>query len=394
MTATQWPAVGYETLPWRTRYPEALTARQRAALPATYESAIVPEIADLTLGFPGEQQAAEAVAVSEIARFDSAVGAALLPWTSLLLRSESSASSRIERLTSSARKVIEEEYFGGAGGNATAVVANGHAMREATSIDGPLDLDALLAVHRTLLEHVEPTIAGHLRTEPVWIGGADHAPVDALFVPPAHNRLEPALTDLLAFAARTDIPPLARIAVTHAHFETIHPFADGNGRTGRALIHLLLRRAGLIHSAPLPLSAVLLSDTAAYFETLDAYRTGDPLPVIDLVTRAAVAAADLGASAGAELQRIHDDWQRRVTGRAGTPDRALATLLIGQPVLDVASAAAGLDLNPQTARRALARLEDAGIVIGYQVARGRRAWRAPDVLDLMDRTTSSIRRTL
>lgn len=107
---------------------------------------------------------------------------------------------------------------------------------------------------------------------------------------------------------------------------------------------------------------------------------------------AAVTAAELGTSAGGELQRIHDDWQERVTGRAGTPDRALATLLIGRPVLDVAGAAVELELNPQTARRALARLEAAGIVIGYQVARGRRAWRAPDVLDLMDRTTSSIRR--
>lgn len=91
---------------------------------------------------------------------------------------------------------------------------------------------------------------------------------------------------------------------------------------------------------------------------------------------------------------IHTNWLTRLTGRAGTPDRALADLLISRPVLDVTTAADELGISAQAARRAFARLEEAGIVAGYQISRGRRAWRAPDVLDLMDRVTDGVRRVL
>lgn len=388
------PAVSYETLPWRARYPEALTARQRRELPRTYRSAVVPDIGQLDLALPSDIVDQEAQAIVDLVRFDSAVGASLLPWTSLLLRTESAASSRIERLTSSARRIVEEETFGGAEGDASSIVANTQAMRRAVALDGSLSLEALLAIHGMLLEGAEPMIAGTLRDEPVWIGGASHAPIEAMFVPPSHERLEPALQDLLAFARRGDLPPLAQIAIVHAQFATIHPFADGNGRTGRALIHVLLRQAGFITRAPLPLSAVLLTDTPRCFAALDRYRSGEPLEMIELIITAASAAAALGLAAGSELQAIHDEWQERVTSRVGAPDRELATLLISQPILDVDGAAHELAIHPQAARRALARLEEAGIVVGYQIAGGRRAWRAPDVLDLMDRTTAAMRRSL
>ncbi|WP_249369107.1 MULTISPECIES: Fic family protein [unclassified Actinomyces] len=389
-----WPAVAWETLPWRSRYPQALTARQRAAQPTTYRSSIVPPIRHSDPVVPAELLAQEAQAIAEVTRFNAAVGTTLLPWTSLLLRSESSASSRIERLTSSARKVLEEEAFGGTGGNATAVVANARAMRAATTQTADLDLPRLLEIHHCLMSRTAPGIAGRLRTEPVWIGGSDLAPVGALFVPPAHTRVPDALEDLLTFCRRGDLPPLTRIAIAHAQFETIHPFVNGNGRTGRALIHILLRQAGLSVHAPLPLSAVLLADTPSYSRTLDAYRDADLVPVIALTIRAAQEAARLGTTAGSALARVHDGWTTRLTGRAGTPDRALADLLVSRPVLDVATAAGELGVSAQAARRAFARLEEAGIVVGYQISRGRRAWRAPGILDLMDSVTDGLLRAL
>ena len=85
----------------------------------------------------------------------------------------------------------------GVGGNTTAVVANARAMRAATTQVGELDLGGLLTVHRTLMARTSPDVAWRLRTEAVRTGGSDLAPIDALFVPPAH-------------------------------FETIHPFADGD----------------------------------------------------------------------------------------------------------------------------------------------------------------------
>lgn len=392
MSENGWPRPGRETLPWTSRMAEFLTPRQRALLPSTYEAAVVPEIADAALTLPTRLAAAEADAVAAVSRFDSDAASALLPFTPLLLRSESSASSRIERLTVSARRLMEAELFETGRGNAALVVANTRAMTAASSIRPPLSLDSLLSMHRALLESSAPDDAGALRREPVWIGGSELSPAGALFVPPRHERVPEALEDLFAFTRRTDLPPLTRTAIAHAHFETIHPFVDGNGRTGRALIHVLLSWAGLTPHAPLPLSAVLLADVDSYFRSLDAYRRGEPLVIVELFIGAAARAAALGRSAGRRIGRTVETMLERSPGRAGTPDRAIIALLARRPVLDAGSAATAVGVSEAAARRSLERLEAAGLLRGYLIGPHRRAWRSPEILDLMDDVASALGR--
>ena len=392
MSENEWPRPGRETLPWTSRMAEFLTPRQRALLPSTYEAAVVPEIADAALTLPTRLAAAEADAVAAVSRFDSDAASALLPFTPLLLRSESSASSRIERLTVSARRLMEAELFETGRGNAALVVANTRAMTAASSIRPPLSLDSLLSMHRALLESSAPDDAGALRREPVWIGGSELSPAGALFVPPRHERVPEALEDLFAFTRRTDLPPLTKTAIAHAHFETIHPFVDGNGRTGRALIHVLLSWAGLTPHAPLPLSAVLLADVDSYFRSLDAYRRGEPLVIVELFIEAAARAAALGRSAGRRIGRTVEAMLERSPGRAGTPDRAIIELLARRPVLDAGSAATAVGVSEAAARRSLERLEAAGLLRGYLIGPHRRAWRSPEILDLMDDVASALGR--
>ena len=392
MSENEWPRPGRETLPWTSRMAEFLTPRQRALLPSTYEAAVVPEIADAALTLPTRLAAAEADAVAAVSRFDSDAASALLPFTPLLLRSESSASSRIERLTVSARRLMEAELFETGRGNAALVVANTRAMTAASSIRPPLSLDSLLSMHRALLESSAPDDAGALRREPVWIGGSELSPAGALFVPPRHERVPEALEDLFAFTRRTDLPPLTKTAIAHAHFETIHPFVDGNGRTGRALIHVLLSWAGLTPHAPLPLSAVLLADVDSYFRSLDAYRRGEPLVIVELFIGAAARAAALGRSAGRRIGRTVEAMLERSPGRAGTPDRAIIELLARRPVLDAGSAATAVGVSEAAARRSLERLEAAGLLRGYLIGPHRRAWRSPEILDLMDDVASVLGR--
>ena len=392
MSENGWPRPGRETLPWTSRMAEFLTPRQRVLLPSTYEAAVVPEIADAALTLSTRLAAAEADAVAAVSRFDSDAASALLPFTPLLLRSESSASSRIERLTVSARRLMEAELFETGRGNAALVVANTRAMTAASSIRPPLSLDSLLSMHRALLESSAPDDAGALRREPVWIGGSELSPAGALFVPPRHERVPEALEDLFAFTRRTDLPPLTRTAIAHAHFETIHPFVDGNGRTGRALIHVLLSWAGLTPHAPLPLSAVLLADVDSYFRSLDAYRRGEPLVIVELFIEAAARAAALGRSAGRRIGRTVEAMLERSPGRAGTPDRAIIELLARRPVLDAGSAATAVGVSEAAARRSLERLEAAGLLRGYLIGPHRRAWRSPEILDLMDDVASALGR--
>lgn len=391
-----WPHVTHEELPWTVSPDVPMSARARARIASSYRCAVVPDIAAATFDLTSEVAAHLSEASGAVARFDAGPASALLPFASLLLRSESSASSRIERLTASARALVEAEFFAAsssrAKGNAPLIVANAKLMAAAADAGGDLGVEGQLAMHDVLLRPSAPDIAGKWRDGAVWIGGDDLSPAGALFVPPTADAVPALIEDLLAFLRRDDIPAIAKAAIAHAQFETIHPFADGNGRTGRALVHVILADAGLCTNAVLPLSARLLQDTAGYFATLDEYRKGRPGPIVELFARSAIEAAELGTWAAGELESIRADWRELVTGRAGTPDAPLADAFLTQPVMDVEYAAEAAACSTTAARRSLERLESSGIVIGYQAEKRRRAWRAPDVLDLMDRVASGLGR--
>ena len=150
----------------------------------------------------------------------------------MLLRSESAASSQIENLTSSARALAEAEIGEGTRANAAVILANVRTMQAALDLAGRLDEEAVLAMHRALMS--QQTV--HARRRLARAAGVGRrlpaAPRDAHYVPPVAGDVPALMADLVRFMDRDDLPPLAHAALAHAQFETIHPFTDGNGRTG------------------------------------------------------------------------------------------------------------------------------------------------------------------
>ncbi len=113
---------------------------------------------------------------------------------------------------------------------------------------------------------------GKLREGQNWIGGSSYNPCNAAFIPPPPEHLEALLTDLCDFCSTDSLPTAVQAAIAHAQFETIHPFADGNGRTGRALIQVILRRRGLAPRVLPPISLVLATWSNDYIAGLTATR--------------------------------------------------------------------------------------------------------------------------
>lgn len=377
-----WPRVETETLPWSPA-PDSYPRRAAKRMPREYEAAVVPKIAAQQLTLSDETRALVEQATVAAVRFDTTDAHRVVPFTPLLLRSESAASSRIEQLTSSARKVLEAEVTGRGRGNAALIAANTRQM-EAAVERARARVDGIVEMHRILLTDSAPEIAGVLRNAQVWIGGSDYSPAGAMFVPPHQRHLEGLMADLGEFMARDDLPALAQAAVAHAQFETIHPFADGNGRTGRALVHVVLRERCLTTSSALPLSAGLLTDTAGYFAALDAYRSGDVDRIVQLFARAAIDAAGRGSWLAAELVALREEWNEQLTARADALAWRVLDLLLQRPVLTTAAVSAEFDVSAETARNALERLEVDGIVISAQLDKRQRGWRSPDVLALLD----------
>lgn len=385
---SSWPNVSYETLPWKSRAPLSNRARQRQ--PTHYTSATPPRISELEHVSAHLTEASLTLAdeaTIAATRFDATEASGILPFAPLLLRGESVASSRIEQLTSSSRKVMEAELFdapSGRTGNAALIAAATAQMTEAIGAQDLPTLQSILTMHELLLGPSDPTIAGVFRDTPVWIGGSDSHPDGALFVPPEPGRVPALMEDLVVFMTRRDVPALVLAAVSHAQFETVHPFADGNGRTGRALMHRILRARGVSRNGTLPLAAGILEDPESYFAALDTYRAGDINAIVQLISRSALRGAELGEWLGGELTAIRHTWTDRVHARKDAADWRILDILVRQPVVDSDIICDELSLSQVNTRRALDRLEEDGILVSSQITSSRRAWRSPEVLELLD----------
>jgi Fic family protein len=379
----RWPPVSYEERAWDPSQPVSGSRAQVRRHRGPYLAAVTAPVSRAPVDLTVDLATLCSDAASEVARFDAEMGGEIAPFTPVLLRSESAASSQIENLTASARAVAEAELGGRLGTNAAQVVGNVAAMAAATALADDLSPDALLRMHEVLLSGTDPHGAGRWRDEQVWIGGSSLGPHAADFVPPHHDRVAEAIEDLVGFVDRDDIPVLAHAALAHAQFETIHPFTDGNGRTGRALVHAMLRAKGLTRNVTVPLSAGLLVDTGAYFDALTAYRRGSVDEIVTRFADAAFAAVDNGRALVADLRDIRAGWDGRVTARRGSAAWRLADLVVRRPVLDVASVAAELRVARQNVYRTVEPLVAAGVLTPS--GRGQKlTWRADEVLAAVD----------
>ncbi|WP_278261485.1 Fic family protein [Nocardia sp. AG03] len=331
---------------------------------------------------PTDVLAAADAATVEITRFDTVVGADPTPFGAILLRTESASSSRIEHLTSGAKAIALAEIGGTDQRNAVEIVGIVRAMRTALSLDSEIDEHLLLEMHAALMVHDRGS-AGRWRSQQVWIGGDDVGPHGAAFVAPHHD-LPGSIDDLLAFIRRDDIPALVHTALAHAQFETIHPFTDGNGRTGRALMHAMLRSKGVTEQATVPLAAGLLSRVDDYFAALTAFRDGDPAPIVHQVAEATFTALGNARLLVEDIHHIRERWESTIRTRRGSASWRLLDVALRQPVFDATTAATALGITDSNAVRAINPLVESGVLTEFTGMRRNRLWQAREVLDAFD----------
>lgn len=390
-------AIGWEDLPWQPRH--APTSRsERAAMRSTYRAAVPARIAARPVGVDPEALAAADDARAEISRFDAELStllpdSELAPLAAVLLRTESASSSQIENITARAKALaLAELGVAKYGSNAELVAANVHAMRSAVDLTGPVTPDSILAVHDVLMQgqaHADP---GRFRTEQVWIGGSGASPHRATFVPPHHARVVDAVDDLCSFVARTDVPLLAQAAIAHAQFETIHPFNDGNGRIGRALVHAMLRQGGATTRATIPVSAGLLADTDAYFTALTSFREGEPGPIVARFAEAAFAAIGNGRRLADDLLDVFEAWSQTLRVRRSAAVWDVLPLLLSQPAITSALVQERTGLSQPAADRVITQLREAGIVTKASGTHRYLVWVATDVTRALDDFADRARR--
>lgn len=378
------------------------SARRRAT--GTYFSAVPAVLADFNPTIPSDVAADLDEATQALVAFDAHAAArlgvgsrALGPMSAILLRTESTSSSRIENLTVGARRLAQEALDGSEGGNAALVVGNVRAMEAALRFATDLSEESILAMHAALLGR-EPgweDKAGHYRDTLVWVGTTSAGPRGASHVAPQPEQVPACMADLVSFINRDDLPVLAQCAIAHAQFETIHPFSDGNGRVGRALVHAMLRGKGVTPSVTPPVSAGILHATDEYFNALTAFRAGDARPILECFSSASRYSARTGMELIDNLGAILDNAAARLHAlplRSDALGWRLLPHLVEQPIVNTRYVAAALRVPAASAARAISQLESAGILVERTGARRDRAWEAPAVISALDGYAASIRR--
>jgi Fic family protein len=295
-----------------------------------------------------------------------------------------------------ARTLARAEAKAGTGGKvpstALEVLANIDAMilavEEATS-DEHVQVARIIDIHKALMANAHNSgMAGRTRAEQNWVGGNDYNPCGADFVPPPHEEVGPLLDDLCAFCNENELPPLIQAAVAHAQFETIHPFTDGNGRTGRALVHVLLHRRALSPSYVPPISVVLSKNKERYIEGLTAYRDGNVNTWVEQFAVATAQAAALAEHYLREARSLQDLWRADLRSSPQPPRSdaaawAVIDQLPGHPIVTVPVLVATTGRSKPAIGQAVDQLASAGILAPVSGGARNRAWEAAGLLDLL-----------
>ncbi|MDR5699177.1 Fic family protein [Agromyces aerolatus] len=388
---SSWPSIAQESLEWRSRHlgASARDDREEVSGTRTYQAAVPPDIRGLEPKPSSAVAALAASAENALVRFDAGFGEQMVGFAPLLLRSEAAASSQIEHLTASARAILTAELADAMGErvsqrNANEIVGNTKAMRSALALAADLDVASVLEMHRVLMAGSNHT-PGAFRTEPVWIGTNGRTPIGAEFVAPSFERVPALMDDVMAFARRNDLPILIQTAIAHAQFETIHPFTDGNGRTGRALVQAMLRNKDVTRAVVVPVSAGLLADVSAYHAALTSYRAGDVDPIVEQVALAVEDAIANATQLLGELGALHERWLAELTPRSGSQLDAVIRYASRQPVFTAAVAARDLGIGVTNIYPHLRRLVERGILKPKNEHKLGQVWRAPQVLQALDR---------
>lgn len=375
---------------------------QLAAASGPYESTLPVRIANYSPRLPPDLGADVEEAAAALARFDDyargrlgAENPTLGPMSSILLRTESTSSSQIENLTVGARQLALAELDQSNSDNARVVVANVRAMEAALALADKLDEDAILAMQAELLSRQRgwEEHAGNYRDGLVWVGSTSVSPRGAQHIAPQAEQVPEAMADLVRFMHRDDLPVLVQAAVAHAQFETIHPFGDGNGRTGRAVVHAILKAKGVVTHTTAPVSAGLLIQTEEYFDALGAFRDGDARPIVERFTAASRFAASSGSGLVDDLAGQVDASRQSMKGlRRQASAWKVLPCLVAQPVINARFLADHLGLNDMTAQRALGQLTEAGVLEERTGLRRNRVWQHAGILRVLDAYAQRLRR--
>lgn len=317
-------------------------------------------------------------------------------FVAMYVRREAVLSSQIEGTQSTLDDVLAYELDANTArlpGDVAEVVNHIAAMNYGlTRLDSlPLSLRLIREIHGQLMAGVRGADRdpGEFRRTQNWTGPQGGTLGDAAFVPPPVPELGRLLGELEMFARqRGELPALVHAGMVHAHFETIHPFLDGNGRVGRLLITFLLVHEGVLHRPLLYLSYFLKRHRAEYYDRLMAVRhDGDWEGWLDFFLRGIAETATEAMLTTGAIVRLREE-HRDVVSNLGAHAIQALDLLYERPVINVAALETGIGVSWPTANKLVQQFEEKGLLQETTGFRRNRVFRYRPYLELFAEATT------
>ena len=245
------------------------------------------------------------------------------------------------------------------------IMALNHGLEYLSDI--PLSLRAIQEIHKVLMSggrmshYSDP---GHFRKSQNWIGGT--SPNTAMYVPPPTDEMENALHDLEKFFhADDEISPIIKAAIIHAQFETIHPFLDGNGRTGRLLITLFLEVQKILEKPVLFISTYFKKHQQVYYQKLNDYREGQIDGWVEFFLDGVIETAEEAIDMAKQINALREEdlTKLQTLGKtAATSAVEILPKLFQSPIVNVARISEWTGFTRQGAQKVIDRFVDLGIL--------------------------------
>lgn len=381
-----WPAHTSEPREWRQKH-RGGTRDDRTL--SSIDVALPPLIAQLDFSAAPATATLSERAVAEIAYTEGSAGSQLAALGRFLTQTESVSSSKIERVEAGSEDFARALVGIKANPSAVSMVAATEALNsmvDRAGETGRIELADLLAAHAILMQDdpLDRAYAGRLRDMQNWIGGSDHSPRGAVHIPPPPELLDRYLGDLETYINRDDVPPLVQAAAAHAQFESIHPFTDGNGRIGRALINAILRRRKVTRATVVPIATAMVADREGYFALVNGYRKGHLGAFVRSLSAQAIVAAEESQKSAHRLRELPTEWAGMSRPRSGSAAERILGSLLDEPVISAESARRISGASAGSTSEALSRLEADGVLREITGRTKNKVWAAVDVTAELD----------
>ena len=323
---------------------------------------------------------------------------------------ESLGSSRIEGVNAPARKVVHAivsestpspQYRKGAVGEALGNIDAVHEALRIIADPSSLRLEDIRDAHVALMRP-SPSLGGAVKTTQNWIGGNDWHPLEGDFVPPPPDAALPLMNDLVAYLRTSDHTPILKSALSHAQFETIHPFGDGNGRTGRAILYAILKHECAPDGFMPPVSLALSSSRENYMDALRAFQeyVGPPddpqrsdalCHIVESISVAARRSCTAARDYAEAAKRLQTRWLKQIGGRRErSAVSAAIQLLPSRPSLTPTMLSDISGYSRKRCASALLRLDEAGITRKHTIGPNLRVHDAAALFDMYQNMSDTI----